>query len=129
MRKAEEQRVQREAQKLQALAEEEEQRRQRHQVQVEPPAADKQHAAASPEPDIVALFKLILEKKNISMETWLQDHPGIARSTFMDWKRAASGKPVKRKVSDAKTRKFEEAIRRDALSLRESSVHDNVHDA
>jgi hypothetical protein len=47
----------------------------------------------------------------------------------MDWK-AAGGKPVKGKVSVAKAREFEAAIRQDAmdLGLTRSTVHDNVHD-
>jgi hypothetical protein len=65
---------------------------------------------SSPEPGVVALLSRILDKKNIGLETWLGDHPHIKRSTFMDWK-AAGGKPVKGKVSVAKAREIEAAIR------------------
>jgi hypothetical protein len=65
----------------------------------------------------VALLSRILEKENIGLETWLRDHPHIKRSTFMDWKRAAIGKPLKCKVSVAKAREFEAAIRRDSMEL------------
>lgn len=70
---------------------------------------------SSAELSIEALFNRILKKRNIGLETWLREHD-IKRSTFMDWK-AASGKPVRGKVSAAKAREFEQAIRREAIEL------------
>jgi hypothetical protein len=74
-----------------------------------------QPETSSAELSIVALFNHVLEKKNIGLETWLRDHH-FKRSSFMAWK-AAGGKPVKGKVSVAKAREFEAAIRRHATEI------------
>jgi hypothetical protein len=74
-----------------------------------------QPEASSAELSIGALFNHVLEKKGIGLETWLRDHH-FKRSSFMAWK-AAGGKPVTGKVSVAKAREFEAAIRRDATEI------------
>lgn len=85
-----------------------------------------QNARAKPERKIdpalvqnahVDLLLKIVDKKNISIETWVRDHK-LSRTVLFDWKAAReAGKSLKGKVSNLKSNEIEKAIEDDAKAL------------
>lgn len=65
----------------------------------------------------VKILEQIVQRKNISVETWAADHK-FGRSTVFDWKAArSSSSPLKGKVSAKKAAAIEKAIDQDAREL------------
>jgi hypothetical protein len=65
----------------------------------------------------VELLEKIVERKQITVETWASDHK-FGRTSVFDWKaRRSAGTSLKGKVSDEKAAAIESAIREDAAAL------------
>lgn len=81
------------------------------------PAKDIQ-GGSMPKRDVyVTLLELILEKRQITLETWAKDHR-FGRTTVFDWKSLRNdGKSLKGKVSPEKCADIEEAVAKDAEAL------------